>query len=150
MRLITRITLTTLLLLTALSAPVMAADSGQINIRAILVSASKEPGQTDRRLAPYESTLRRILRFESYAQLGSGRGRSAIPGEGSLSVGQGQVLRFTTQESRDDRIRVQLEWKGGSHTFMRTGLVLRPGVPAVLGGPTRNDNSVYALLVIAE
>jgi len=33
---------------------------------------------------------------------------------------------------------------------MRTGLALRPGVPAVLGGPARNDDEVYAVIIIAD
>ena len=150
MRLIHRILLTCALLLAASSPALLAAEAGQVTVRAILVSASKDPGKTDRSLSKYESTLRRILRFESFQQLGSGSGRASIPGEGKISVGQNQVLHFTTESSQDDRIRVQLNWKGGSHTFMRTGLVLRPGVPAVLGGPTHDANSVYALIVIAE
>jgi hypothetical protein len=149
MRLINRILLTCGLLF-AIAAPSVYAAEAEVTVRAILVSASKQPGETDRSLSRYESTLRRILRFESFSQLGSGSGRADIPGQGRVSLGQGQVLEFTTESSKDDRIRVQLDWRGGSRTFMRTGLVLRPGVPAVLGGPKRGDGSVYALLVIAE
>ncbi|MBT5901855.1 MAG: hypothetical protein HOH58_07075 [Opitutaceae bacterium] len=150
MRLTQRILLTCGLLLAAATPSLFAADGGEVTVRAILVSASKQPGETDRSLSAYESTLRRILRFESFQQLGGGKDRAEIPGKGRVSLGQGQVLEFTTQSSRDDRIRVQLDWRDDSHSFMRTGLVLRPGVPAVLGGPKRGDGSVYALLVIAE
>lgn len=150
MRLINRILLTCGLLFAAAVPSLFAAESGEITVRAILVSASKQPGETDRSLSRYESTLRRLLRFESFQQLGSGKGRATIPGKGRVSIAQGQMLEFTTESSKDDRIRVQLDWRDGSHSFMRTGLVLRPGVPAVLGGPTRGDDSVYALLVIAE
>ncbi len=150
MRITPRILLACGLLLAALAPAASAAEGGQITVRAILVSASREAGETDRRLSSYESTLRRILRFETFQQLGSGRGRAAVPGEGSVSVGQGQSLRFTTETSRDDRIRVQLNWRDGSRSLMRTGVVLRPGVPAVLGGPSREEGSVFALIVIAE
>lgn len=150
MRLINRILLTCGLLFAVAPPSLFAAESGEVTVRAILVSASKQPGETDRSLSRYESTLRRILRFESFSQLGSGKGRADIPGKGRVSIGQGQVLEFTTEASQDDRIRVQLDWRGESRTFMRTGLVLRSGVPAVLGGPKRGDGSVYALLVIAE
>ena len=150
MRLTQRILLFCGLLIAIATPSLFAADSGEVTLRAILVSASKQPGETDRSLSRYESTLRRILRFESFQQLGSGEGRAEIPGKGRISIGQGQVLEFTTESSRDDRIRVQLDWKGDSRSFMRTGLVLRPGVPAVLGGPKRGDSKVYALLVIAE
>lgn len=125
-------------------------DRSQVTLRAILVSASREAGKTDRALADYEATLRRILRFESFKQLGAGRAKVAIPGEGSVALGQGHQLAVTTEPAGGDRLRVQLEWTGNGHSLMRTGLVLRPGVPAVLGGPARNDNEVYAVIVIAE
>lgn len=138
-----------LLITPGTDASAQAADA-PVSLHAVLVSASRTDAESDRRLAPYESTLRRILRFESFRQLGSGRSRAAVPGQGSLSVGQGQVLRFATQPTKGEGIRVQLEWKDGSRTFMRTGLVLRPGVPAVLGGPRRENGDVFALIVIAE
>ncbi|GAB5559420.1 MAG: hypothetical protein SynsKO_10670 [Synoicihabitans sp.] len=150
MRITTRLLLACGLLWTALATTAGAAEGEQINVRAILVSASREPGETDRSLSRYESTLRRILRFETFKQLGSGRGKADVPGKGSIAVGQGQSLHFTTDTSRDNRLRVQLDWRGGSRSLMRTGVVLRPGVPAVLGGPSREDGSVYALIVVAE
>lgn len=138
-------------LLMAWALPTTAAAAGDnVTVRAILVSASREAGESDSRLARYESTLRRILRFESFEQLGSGRGRSALPGEGSFGVGQGQTLDFRAEDAGNDRIRLQLQWQGDGRAFMRTGVVLRPGVPAVLGGPSRPDGGVYALIVIAD
>ncbi len=145
-----------ILLLTALGCclgaglPTAQAQADSVSLRTILVSASREPGQTDRRLARYESNLRRILRFETFQQLGTGNGRAAVPGEARISIGQGHTLAFTTEPSRDDRIRVEITWSAGGSDLMRTGLVLRPGVPAVLGGPARNNDEVYAVLVIAE
>lgn len=130
--------------------PTASAQTDAVSIRAILVSASRDAGTTDRRLANYESTLRRILRFESFQQLGAGNGRAAVPGEGRISMGQGHTLSFTTEASSDDRIRVQLTWSAGDGDLMRTGLVLRPGVPAVLGGPARNSREVYAVILVAE
>ena len=74
MRLITFFLLTLGLLSSVVSTS--AADGDTINVRAILVSASKQPGQTDKSLSRYESTLRRILRFETFKQLGSDRDRA--------------------------------------------------------------------------
>ena len=130
--------------------PTFAADGDSVTLRAILVSASKQPGKTDSSLSHYESTLRRILRFESFKQLGSDRARANVPGDGSLSIGSGQSIEFGTESSKDDRLRVQITWKSGNRTLMRTGLALRPGVPAVLGGPARNDDEVFAVILIAE
>lgn len=133
------------------SAPSARAEDRQhVSLRAILVSASREAGSTDKGLARYEDTLRRILRFESFKQLGNGRARIEAPGSGSISLGQGHQLEVTTESSQGDRVRVQVEWTGNGRSFMRTGLVLRPGVPAVLGGPSRNDHEVYAVILIAE
>ena len=73
-----------------------------------------------------------------------------MPGEGTLSIGSGHQIQFRTEDSRDDRLRVQIIWQGGNRTLMRTGLALRPGVPAVLGGPARNDDEVYAVIIIAD
>lgn len=150
MRLISKLLPLCALLLAGMLPTSAAAAGDEVTVRAILVSASREAGESDRRLASYESTLRRILRFESFTQLGSGRGRSALPGEGSFGVGQGQTLEFRAEDAGNDRIRLQLQWQGGGRTFMRTGVVLRPGVPAVLGGPSRPDGGVYALIVIAD
>ena len=138
------------LLLAMILSPAALAAEDQVSVRAILVAASREAGPSDRALAPYESTLRRILRFESFAQLGTGRDRVDLPGKGSINVGQGQSLQFEAEDAGQGRVRLQLEWQGDSRTFMRTGLVLRSGVPAVLGGPSRPDGSVYALIVIAD
>lgn len=145
------ITLTSLILgLLATSVSTYAADGDTVTVRAILVSASKQPGKTDKALSRYESTLRRILRFETFKQLGTGRDRADVPGEGTLSLGSGHQIQFSTEDSRDDRLRVQITWQGGGRTLMRTGLALRPGVPAVLGGPARNDDEVFAVIIIAD
>jgi hypothetical protein len=138
-------------LLLALGLPHLAsAANDKVSLQAILVAASREPGESDRRLARYEGTLQRILRFESFQQLGSGRGHSALPGEGRINLGSGHSLSYRAEDAGKGRVRLKLQWQEGSRNLMRTGLVLRPGVPAVLGGPGRPDGSVYALLVIAQ
>ena len=59
MRLIQRLSLLwALLLATALSSTAAAADD-TVSVRGILVSASREAGETDKSLAPYEANLRR-------------------------------------------------------------------------------------------
>lgn len=121
------------------------------SLQGILLSASNEPGQTDRRLAPYEPTLRRILRFESYRFLGEGGTSLDIPASGSLSVGDGHELEVTTERSDGKSVHVKVRWTAGGRTLMNTGLVLRPGVPAVLGGPsTGNKGEVYAVILIGR
>lgn len=127
--------------------PLAAAE--RLDLTAMLVTASREPGPSDPRLKPYEATLRRILRFESFRLQGQGRAALAVPGEGQLSLGSGHQLRVETEPGGG--ARVQVEWREGGRSLMRTGLVLRPGVPAVLGGPgTGQSGEVFAVIVIAR
>lgn len=136
-------------LLCGLTLAARAAD--RASLQGILISASNEPGQTDRRLAPYEPTLRRILRFESYRHLGDDSTSLDIPAQGSLSLADGHELEVTTEKTDGKSIHVKVRWTAGGRTLMNTGLVLRPGVPAVLGGPsTGNKGEVYAVILIGR
>lgn len=130
--------------------PALAQRGGDVTVRGILVAASAESGPTDERLKPFESTLRRILRFESFRFLGEGRSGVAVPGEARLLLGQNQRLDLRTEPSDDGRLRLQVDWLQAGRSLMQTGLVLRPGVPAVLGGPPRADGEVFAVIVIAQ
>jgi hypothetical protein len=143
------LTLSFLSALTTLAAPARSAE--RANIQAILVAASNERGATDRRLAPYEPNLRRILRFESYRFLGEGSAALAIPAQGDIALGNGHRLELATEKSDEKTVRVRVQWTEGGRLLMNTVLVLRPGVPAILGGPTRGDKGeVYAVIVIAK
>lgn len=125
--------------------------AGHTTIQGILISASNEPGGSDRRLAEYEPTLRKILRFASYRHLGSDRASLDIPASSNLSVGDGHELEVATESSDSNSIHVKVRWTAGGRTLMNTGLVLRPGVPAVLGGPsTGNKGEVYAVILIGR
>ena len=121
------------------------------NVHAILVIASNQRGASDARLAPYEPTLRRILRFESYRVGGEGASAVAVPGKSSIALGGGQVLEIETERSDGSGLRVRVRWVGGGQVLMNTGLVLRPGVPAVLGGPPSGDKGdVSAVIIVVE
>ncbi|HRE05845.1 MAG TPA: hypothetical protein PKX00_09570 [Opitutaceae bacterium] len=148
MRLIPRLLFLTLVL--GLVGPALrAADA--IELSALLVSASKEPGASDPRLKPYEATLRRILRFESFKLVGQGQTSLQPPGKGNVSLGAGHSLQIEAESNAGGSERVQVSWQQGGRTLMRSGLVLRPGVPAVLGGPgTGEGGNVYAVIVIAR
>lgn len=137
-----------LLLVSAAGSVARAAE--QANIRAILVTASNEKGQSDRRLAAYEPTLRRILRFESYRYVGEGSTTLAVPAQGPLSLGDGHRLDLRTESVGPNGIRVNVSWSDGDRVLMQSGLSLRPGVPAVLGGPRKGDGEVYAVIVIGR
>ncbi len=137
-----------LLVFAGLFSSAQAAD--RASIRGILVSASNAKGQSDGRLSAYEPTLRRILRFESYRYLGEGSASLGVPAQGRLSLGQGHRLEIETENASDKSVRVKVSWLDGDRVLMETGLSLRPGVPAVLGGPSRGDGEVYAVIVVGR
>lgn len=140
------------LLLAVLGGLALAARAAdRASLQGILISASNESGQTDRRLAAYEPTLRKILRFESYKHLGADSASLDVPATGTLSLGNGHELVVTTESSDGKSIHVKVRWNAGGRTLMNTGLTLRPGVPAVLGGPsTGNKGEVYAVILIGR
>ena len=128
-----------------------AADSGDVRIRALLVVASPQRGASDPRLARYEPTLRRILRFEGYQLAGEGTAQLSGPGQASISLGQGHSLQLGADKSEGRGVKIRVRWDAGGQSLMNTGLALRPGVPAVLGGPsTGNEGEVWAVILIAE
>ncbi|HEY5553027.1 MAG TPA: hypothetical protein VIK52_14135 [Opitutaceae bacterium] len=124
-----------------------AADS--VQARCILVAASNQKRESDPRLAQYEPTLRRVLRFESYRFVGSGGARADAPGEATMALGQGHRIVLDVESVKGDQIRARVSWIEGGRTLMNTVLVLRRGVPAVLGGPARGGE-VLAVILIAS
>ncbi len=148
MKILARLTL----LLAVLGGLLLSASGAErASLQGILITASNDAGQTDRRLAQYEPTLRRILRFESFQYVGAGNTSLAIPATGGLSLGNGHDLEITTEGSDGKAIHVKVRWNARGRTLMNTGLVLRPGVPAVLGGPaTGQKGEVYAVILIGK
>jgi hypothetical protein len=128
-----------------------AANSDRTNVHAILVIASNHRGESDRRLADYEPTLRRLLRFESYRLAGEGSSSLAVPGKASVALGRGHKLEIETEKSEGKGLRLRINWQDGSRSLMSTGLSLQPGVPAVLGGPSSgNEGEVWAVILVAN
>jgi len=135
--------------LLGLFSPARAAE--RAGIQCLLIAASNEHGETDRRLGPYEPTLRRILRFESYRFLGEDTATLIVHQPGQLSLGDGHRLEVETESADHNGIHLRVRWIAGGRTLMNTGLVLRAGVPAVLGGPsTGRKGEVYAVILIGQ
>lgn len=133
-----------LLLALAALAPRSAWAADSISVRAILVIASNEPGKSDSRLAPYEATLRRILRFESYRFVGEDSGSS------NLNLGDGHRIQISGEKGGATH-RVTANWTHNGQSLMNTGMQLRPGVPAVIGGPSAGGKGeAYAVILIAQ
>ena len=86
-------------------------------IRGILVAASNAKAPSDGRLAAYEPTLRRILRFESYRFLGEGSASLNVPAQGQLSLGQGHRLEPVVVESVG-RILADCVAQAGEHRML--------------------------------
>lgn len=147
----TRLTLLFFILAMAAGITVTAHAAEHARIQGILISASNDRGETDRRLAPYEPTLRRILRFESYRFLGDDSASLGVPQRGHLSLGEGQELEIETESSDGRSVRLKVRWLKNGRVLMSTGLALRPGVPAVIGGPsTGHKSDVYAVILIGQ
>lgn len=127
-----------------------AARAQSADVEGILITASNERGSTDGRLAQYEPTLRRILRFESYHYVGSDSTNLSAPGSGSLGLGDGHQLELTAERIEGRSVHVKVRWTANGRTLMSTGLVLRAGVPAVLGGPSKGNGEVYAVILVAR
>lgn len=146
-----RLIFSLILLALAASLAPAAPAAEHARIQGILISASDDRGETDRRLSAYEPTLRRILRFESYRFLGDDSASLGVPANGHLSLGEGNELEIQTESSDGRSVRLKVRWLKSGRTLMSTGLALRPGVPAVIGGPsTGHKGEVYAVILIGR
>ncbi len=146
-----RIVLSTLLLVATFAIAGATAVRADSAVRALLVLASNDKGESDPRLAAYEPNLRRILRFESYRLAGEGSGRVAAGARSQLALGQGHSLQLEATPSEGKAIKLRVAWQTGERTQMNTGLTLRAGVPAILGGPpSGKEGEVWAVILIAE
>jgi hypothetical protein len=128
-----------------------AAEGAHVKVHAILVIASPQRGTPDPKLAAYEPTLRRILRFEGYHLAGEGTANLTVPGKASVSLARGHALELEAEKSSAQGVHLLVRWMDGTRSLMNTGLTLRPGVPAVLGGPsTGKEGEVWAIILIAD
>jgi len=130
-----------------------AADSGRISVRGILVVASEEAGQPDRRLGAYERNLRQNLprRFNSVRHAGEGRAQIDVPGEGSISLGQGHSLAIEVLEANGNHIRMRVTWRRGGRVMTNTVINQQPRIPFFhLGSATNDQGEVYGILVVGS
>eukprot|EP01035_Chromulina_nebulosa_P003854 gene3855-biopygen3167 len=99
-----------------------AADGARANVRALLVLASSQRGASDARLAEYEPTLRRILRFESYKLAGEGSAALAGGGKSTVRLARGHALELEMEKSDGKGVRLKVNWQEGRRSLMNTGL----------------------------
>lgn len=129
--------------------PARAAEG--VSVRAILISASPQKGKSDPKLAPFEATLRRILRFETFRAVGEASARVSEGGRATLTLAQGHRLELSGDRTGARETRVRLRWRQGNRDLMDTALALPAGRPAVLGGPAHGDKGdVWAVIIIVN
>jgi len=140
-------TIRLILLLTGLAGLVTAARAGEaVTVKGILISASNESGESDRRLAAYVPNLKRILRFESFHFLGEDSASLAVPARGSLSLGEGQEVELATESSDGKTVLLKVRWGSVRHEY-----VLQRGSTTVLGGSsTGRKGEVYAVILVGR
>lgn len=126
-------------------APVGADAADNARIEVILVRAGNgEPG-VDSGLRPYASTLQRLFRFQRYEMVSRKSMRLTLPGDGSVSLSGGQKLSVSAA-SAGSGIKADIDWTRGSKRLLHTRIQLRPGSPAVLGGP-RSKSGTWLLIL---
>lgn len=130
--------------LTGLGSLTRAAES--VTMKGILISASNESGESDRRLAAYVPNLRRILRFESFHYLGEDSASLAVPSSAELSVGDGQRVTLTAESADGKTVLLKVRWGSVRHEY-----VLHRGGTTVLGGSsTGKKGEVYAVILVSR
>ena len=132
-----------LLGLAAISTPLVA-QADRATFQGILVAGSNAEGQTDRRLAPYEGHLKRMLPFKSYRFVGEGSAAMEVPGRAAMNVGRGVRLDLAAAPAGGNRVRVDVDWPG----VVNTALVLSPGAHTVLGGADAGNGETLAVIFI--
>ena len=120
------------------------------SVQALLISASNQKGENDRRLSAYESTLRRNLPFDTFRLTAEGAATVRAGARTRLNLGRGHHLELEAEPGRGPGIRLKVDWMSGSRTVMSTSLTLQPGVPAVLGRRGGDDREVPVILLIVR
>lgn len=124
-----------------------AGDSARVSV--ILVEAGNGEGGIDGALRPYAGTLQRLFRFNSYQQLSKGTLRLDVPGTGSVGLAGGQRLTLKAGEAGRG-LMAELTWERGGKRLLHTRIQLRPGSPAVLGGPSTGKGGNYLLILTLD
>jgi len=137
-----------LTLMSGMLANDLGAAEDNARIEMILVQAGNGDGGVDSSLKPYAGTLQRLFRFKSYRQIKKQGMNLSIPGSTSASLGSGQTLKISADESGKNVLRADIEWKRGGKNLLHTRIQLRPGNPAVLGGPKSEDGTWLVILVL--
>jgi hypothetical protein len=118
-----------------------------VTVQAILVVASDD-GATDASLKPYESTLRRVLRFKAYRRVGGGTTKIAVGRNGSIPLGAGQTLEIEIENAWNDQVIAAFKWWNGKLNLANSSMQRPRKSVAVLGGPATADGDGYYAVII--
>lgn len=119
----------------------------EARIEVVLVAASDGGGGMDRSLRPFAGPLNRLFRFSEYRQVQKSTVRLSLPGRSQLRLQDGAQLKLESDGGSDGQLPVNLSWERDGRSLLRTGVRLRPGTPAALGGPAGRDGGVLLLIV---
>lgn len=143
----TRLLFASLLAGIALALPARAA-SATTSVHALLITASKEKGPADRRLAAYESELQRNFPESSFRLVQEGN--ATVTGASPASVKLGGTSLEVEAAKADDGIHLKMRWLRGGHVIIDTTVVRPPGIPALLVRRPADDRELSIVLVIAR
>lgn len=121
-------------------------QAGSPGLEVILVKAGNEKPGIDAALRPFASTLQRVFRFESYRMAGRQQLRVVPGGRSVATFPGGQSLHVRSLESGPKGMKAEINWKRGRKDLLHTRISLRPGTPAVLGGPKSPEGTWLLIL----
>lgn len=138
--------LSAIILFAGLLTPVEATAADNARIDVILVKAGNGEGGVDPALRAYAANLERLFRFQRYELVSRKPLRMEVPGEGVVSLPGGQRLSVSATAATGSGIKADIDWIRGSQRLLHTRIQLRPGSPAVLGGP-RSEDATWLLIL---
>jgi hypothetical protein len=142
------IQLTLALLLAAFALPQSAqAAAPGASVRAILITATNQKGPADPRLAAYEAELQRNIPLSSFRFVSDGSANVTGAGRSSINLALGHRVDVEGNKGPDG-IKLKIVWTKGATTLMDTGLTLQPGVPAVLGRRSSDDEKETPIILL--
>ena len=124
------------------------AENDQVTLTAMLIRASNDGAPLDQRLDAIEYKLRRVFQFEYYRFMGESSSTFHLPGDGSLSLGQGIRLEFHSFHAERDRIRSQVKWMRNDDVLLSTTVVMSRNVPVILGGVPDNGGTLIVTVTV--
>jgi hypothetical protein len=117
-----------------------------VSLSAMLISASNEKGESDRRLAAYVPNLKTSLRFETFKLIGESSARVEMPGSTEIALPQGQTVKVEVAYYGEGKVWMRVIWMDGDRQVMNVVYTKwERGKPAVAG--TTKDGQNLALLV---